>query len=192
MDLDKLERTVLESVLTITKYMKRSRSYSEQRKSDNRILYIQEPVGYEFYTFSNINRISDRLPMKPRLNFADLSPIMDKIFYAHGTSEVNGGLTYREKSKVVQKVRWMNDEVVREASKTYATRRLTDKSYESLLTNPNEISRRPAYPSVHGVRTVPNVYYHEHPSKQLTPYQPSAYREGITSSGFHIPQLFEL
>ena len=188
-----MERSHLLSVLQISKFRKAPRT--EPRKSDNDILYLQEPVGYEFFKDSNIDKILLRMIMKPKLEFNDLFVIMERIYWTHGTAEINGGLTSEEKGKVKTKVGWMNDRVVEEALKTYANRRVVQDNYQEILTRPNDFAPRPSYVAVKGQKAIQNPLYKSKSqtvTNQPFMFEPLSFRNDVTSSGFQIPQLYEL
>jgi hypothetical protein len=137
MSTGKIEPSYLRTCVGQTKFLRRA-ELGADRPSDNALLKYQEPIGYQYFTPSNVQAILDGVPEGKSLSFNDIAQSMERIFHASGTREAYRKTLDPEDTKEInRRVLAMNALTRVEISKNLGSRRSVLGRYTRLLTEPN-------------------------------------------------------
>jgi hypothetical protein len=119
------------------------------RKSNDSISRYQEPVGWEFFTETNITIILKAVrKYMPTAEYHDIGDIMLETFWVNGTSKtlyINPDNAYA----VGVHVHRLNRMVIDEKKKKLAMNASLSSQYMTLLKQPNVIGKNPEVANVH-------------------------------------------
>jgi len=129
----------------LNRQFRRSPDLSDPRKGTfARTARWQEPIGYKFFTDSNINKILESMPYDKKaitrnrpMTYYDLQPVMMEIFNAYGTNEANPEIKATDADKIDEMVNYLNQLTIDEMTKQNKSAIWNCLMYTNLLDDPN-------------------------------------------------------
>lgn len=139
-------------LLNDTKYTG-SVNQSSSTRNDERILQIQEPVGYLFFMHDNISRIITRLQKHlqevnnyTEVNNDDVIDYMMTIFYQHGSSKSGIRVSNDQDARVISAK--LSTQTVNELTHRYVDEAALHSEYRGVLRAPNRVGLLPRQTSI--------------------------------------------
>jgi hypothetical protein len=148
-------KSMLEKLIGGTKYIDKQ-TYG--RRSDDTIMYIQEPVGYMFFSHGNIEKILTTLRKAyPGVQFDDIQDVMLGVFYQYASSLVRF-VKHENKAEVNGYVNRSNALALNELIKRFGHNNNMHTQYQGVLDRPNKVGELPVRDNPK-TRTQENPYY---------------------------------
>lgn len=135
-----MSESLLYKLVANTKY---TAGTGDGRRSNHRIMFIQEPVGYMYFTHSNIERILIGIrSANPNITYSDIQDCMLGIFYRHGSSYVKY-VDHNNRSLINKHVNALNAMTVVEVNRRIGSVGSTHTQYQMILDHPNRLGELP-------------------------------------------------
>lgn len=112
-------------------------------RDNHQVLYIQEPVGYVYFTKRNISTILIAIhKVHPGVEFSDIQDVMVNLFHTHGSSAVQH-VDSKNEREVTARVNTLNKETISETNRRFGNNLNLHQQYQTVLDHPNRIPARP-------------------------------------------------
>jgi len=135
------------------------RTTGAPRASDSSIYYKQNPVGWMFYTKTNIAELLSQVKkINPNLTFEDIQHDMEYVYNTMGRETTNDPA---RPLVVTSRVQALNKEVVYIATNRLQQKQNSMQRYGTYMQNPNFMASNPLYLKQGKERTIALVSGHE-------------------------------
>ena len=113
------------------------------RKNNDSVLKYQEPVGYRYFSYVNIERLLAALrPVHPAVVFSDIQQLMLDTFYHSGSSYAQY-VNADDEARVSASVNMLNKITLKETNKRFGNNLNLHEQYQFVLENPNRLGANP-------------------------------------------------
>jgi hypothetical protein len=169
----KFETSLLDKFINGSKY---SSYHDAGRRKQNLVAFEQEPVGYLFFTSSNINKILGALELvHGHVEFDDVSTIMLDIFYTKASNYAHY-LPPNDIEPIYARLAQVNVWAIEAINKQLGNNMHLQAQYEFVLDHPNRLAPLPVSERIWNAESI-NTRYSNVPTGSLAPAQKTISQE---------------